>query len=292
MQIQAQKPFGKLSQVYLGLTTLLVLVLWTSSLFSSNWQHYIYETKNIGYVDFSLSLRGFTVRSKCNLSRFRVMPNSENLPLSQSSSKSLKPNVSLEEFICSKLNYFNGRTFGEAASIVCSIDKYQFPNAQTACYNFRMLNIGSLTMIGGIIGCMVCIIFGFIAFVISCRNLSIPLTYAYTSLFGCSNLIAMITLPIYYVNAGGSWIAINSLFSVVHFGYPQFTYKSPSVSDIQFFWGYSLAIIAFLTSILLPLFGCYFASLTSSFQVELENELEKIQNQKLLSYNRGPTNYL
>lgn len=280
-QTVKRHPFGGFGRLYLAIITLLVVCLWLSSLFSSSWQNYVYETKNLGYINFSLSLRGFSIKSRCNRTRYLWSPNSDI----SHQNRSLASSVSLEEFLCGRLNHFNRSTFGEAAAAVCSIDKFQFPNAQTACYNFRMLNIGSLTMIAGIIGCLVCVIFGFITFVLSYRNLSIPLTYAYTTLFGCSNLIAMITLPIYYVNAGGSWIAINSLFSVVHFGYPQFTYISPSVSDIQFFWGYSLAILAFLTSILLPLFGCYFASLASSYHDQADKDLREHQR-FIQQYNR------
>lgn len=272
-QTVKRHPFGGFGRFYLAIITLLVVLLWLLSLFNSSWQNYVYETKNLGYINFSLSLRGFSIKSRCSRTRYMWSPSSEN----SYRNRNLASSVSLEEFLCGRLNYFNRSTFGEAAAAVCSIDKFQFPNAQTACYNFRMLNIGSLTMIAGIIGCLVCVIFGFITFALSYRNLSIPLTYAYTTLFGCSNLIAMITLPIYYVNAGGSWIAINSLFSVVHFGYPQFTYISPSVSDIQFFWGYSLAILAFLTSILLPLFGCYFASLASSYHEQVDKDLREHQ---------------
>lgn len=273
---KVKHPFGGFSKLYLAITTFIVVTLWLLSLFSHSWQNYVYETKNLGYISFNLSLRGFSIKSRCNRTRYLWSPNF-NTSSQNHSSKNIMSNVSLEEFICSRLNYFNISTFGEAAAAICSIDKYQFPNVQTACYNFRMLNIGSLTMIAGIIGCLVCVIFGFITFIFSYRNLSIPLTYAYTTLFGCSNLIAMITLPIYYVNAGGSWIAINSFFSAVHFGYPQFTFKSPSVSDIQFFWGYSLAILAFLTSILLPLFGCYFASLATCYYEQLKKESKEHQ---------------
>ncbi|KAK9170912.1 hypothetical protein CmeUKMEL1_14910 [Cryptosporidium meleagridis] len=269
-------PFGGFSKYYLATSTFLVVVLWISSLFSANWQNYVYETKNLGYISFSLSLRGFTIKSRCNRTNYMWSPAMDQYSRNNGSKNFISP-ISLEEFVCSRFNYFNGKTFGEATAAVCSIDKYQFPNAQNACYNFRMLNIGSLTMIAGIIGCLVCVIFGFITFILSYKNLSIPLTYAYTTLFGCSNLIAMITLPIYYVNAGGSWIAINSFFSLVHFGYPQFTFKSPSVSDIQFFWGYSLAILAFLTSILLPLFGCYFASKASAYNEQLDRESKEYQ---------------
>ncbi|OII73656.1 uncharacterized protein cubi_03454 [Cryptosporidium ubiquitum] len=273
---KVKHPFGGFSKFYLAIVTFLVISLWILSLFNNSWQNYVYETKGLGYINFTLSLRGFSIKSRCNRTRYLWSP-SFNSSSQNRLSKNIVSGVSLEEFVCSRLNYFNVSTFGEAAAAICSIDKYQFPNAQTACYNFRMLNIGSLTMIAGIIGCLVCVIFGFITFVLSYRNLSIPLTYAYTTLFGCSNLIAMITLPIYYVNAGGSWIAINSFFSVIHFGYPQFTFRSPSVSDIQFFWGYSLAILAFLTSILLPLFGCYFASLASSYHELLEKESKEHQ---------------
>ncbi|KAJ1605203.1 putative transmembrane domain-containing protein [Cryptosporidium canis] len=280
---KVRHPFGGFGKLYLAIVTLLVVSLWLLSLFNSSWQNYVYETKNFGYINFSLSLRGFSIKSKCSKTRYLWSPNASNSR--QDRRTNIASSVSLEEFLCGKLNYFNGGTFGEAAEAVCSIDKYQFPNAQAACYNFRMLNIGSLTMVAGIIGCLVCVVFGFITFVLSYRNLSIPLTYAYTTLFGCSNLIAMITLPIYYVNAGGSWIAINSLFSVVHFGYPQFTYISPSVSDIQFFWGYSLAILAFLTSILLPLFGCYFASLASTYHEHIEKDFK--EHQKFIQQHNG-----
>ncbi|KAH8740641.1 hypothetical protein FG386_002603 [Cryptosporidium ryanae] len=262
-----KKPLGSHSKIYLSLTTLVVILFWLSSLFNTNWQQYIYETKNLGYIEFNLSLWGFTIKSKCNSLRYRhYYSTNSNNALSSSSNAN---NLGLEGFVCSKLNYFNGRTFGEAASVVCSIDKYQFPNAKNACYNFRMLNIGSLVMIAGIIGCILCVFFGLITFLMAYKTPSIKLTYAYIALFGCSNLIAIITLPIYYVNAGGSWIAINSFFSVVHFGYPEFTYKSPSASEIQFFWGYSFAILAFLTSILLPLFGCYFESITADYHDEM-----------------------
>ncbi|KAH7649830.1 hypothetical protein FG379_001674 [Cryptosporidium bovis] len=283
MHKNIKRPFGNHGRIYLSLTTFVVILLWLSSLFNTNWQQYIYETKNLGYIEFNLSLWGFSIKSRCNSSRYRH--HYSEIYSKTKSGLSHINNLGLEDFVCSKLNYFNGRTFGEAASVVCSINKYQFPNAKNACYNFRMLNIGSLVMIAGIVGCTLCVFFGFITFIMAYKTLSIKLTYAYIALFGCSNLIAIITLPIYYVNAGGSWIAINSFFSVVHFGYPEFTYKSPSASEIQFFWGYSFAILAFLTSILLPLFGCYFASLTADYHDEIIKKLD--EEERMIKHYNG-----
>ncbi|KAL7068615.1 hypothetical protein ACR3K2_09540 [Cryptosporidium serpentis] len=256
----------------LGVVTFLALLLWLCSLFNTNWQSYTYKTSTLGYIEFNLSLWGFSINSNC-----------KNLSIWSSDSNNLILNrnimgTGVNEFICDKLNFMNDNTFSETAQMICSINKVNFPNSQAACYNFEMLNLGSLIMIGGITAIIICILFGFGLFCLSKISNPVMMSYAYTSLFGCANLIAIIVLPLYYINAGGAWIAINSLFSTVNFGYKEFTYQTPFVSDIQFFWGYSFAILAFIVSILLPLFGCYFASSVNENNILPKYSYKKFNN--------------